>query len=70
MSSGSTLLLMNPEDQDKSEQLIKSIENLDNVYSVKTYNVWEIEKGQKVVTLHVVVKYDSHAEEVKNMIRK
>ena len=46
------------------------IEALPEVYSVKTYNLWEVEKGEEVASLHVVVKKDADSENVTKKIKK
>lgn len=48
----------------------KKIEDLATVYSVKNFSLWEVEKGNKVASLHVVVKQSANHMQVQEQIQK
>lgn len=63
LSSGSTLLLKNPSEV-KTEKMTQRIEDLADVYKVKNLNLWEVEKGKEVCSVHVVVRKEADANKV------
>ena len=56
ISSGSTLMLKNPS-EDETEAKTKRIEALPDVYSVKVFNMWEVEKGKQVCTFKLNIEF-------------
>ena len=48
---------------------VTKVEALENVYKIKTLNAWEVEKGDEVVSLHVVVKKDTDSTKVQQQIK-
>jgi zinc transporter 5/7 len=68
-SSGGTLLLQSP-GTDKSDRIRSKVEELDEVYKVKTLNLWEIESGAEVCSIHVVVRKDTNSNAVNEKIKQ
>jgi len=50
--------------------VVKQIEQLEDVYKVKTLNLWEVEKGSEVASTHVVVKKGTDSNDIQEKIQK
>lgn len=55
---------------DRAEHMKAKVEAIDEVYKVKTLNYWEIEKGNEVCSIHVIVRKDADSNRVNEKIKQ